>query len=109
MELIHDYWKGNFNEVKLSLIRSIAQYIIHYNHIKIGITSNPNARKNQHQASDLGWSKMIVKYETSSVRYINEMEKLIIDHHWDYIANEKAGGGGPNAKTGPYYLYVLLK
>ena len=109
MELKHDYWRGNFNDVKISLIKSIAQYIRRYSTVKIGITSNPQARKNKHNASNIEWKKMIIKYETSSVNYINQMEKILIDHHWDYIANEKGGGGGPNAETGPYYLYVLLK
>lgn len=109
MELIYDYWKGNFDEVKEMLAKSIAQYVKTYQMIKIGITSNPNNRKYQHQADELGWKKMIVKYETNSVTNINKMEKVLIKNHWKYIANENEGGGGPNTNTGPYYLYVLLK
>ena len=47
--------------------------------------------------------------EISSVNSINEMEKIIIDHHWEIITNEVSGGGGPNGKTPPYYLYILIK
>lgn len=46
------------------------------------------------------------KYHTSYVNFINEMEKIIIDHHWEIITNEVSGGGGPNGKTPPYYLYI---
>lgn len=109
MELVYDYWTGNFENVKASLIRSIAQYNVHHKKIKIGITNNPETRKSQHENARLGWNKMIVKYHTSSVNYINEMEKIIIDHHWDIVENEVGGGGRPNGKTSPYFLYVLLK
>ena len=108
MELEYDYWTGNFSTVKLSLIRSISQYTRHYDSVKIGITCHPARRKNEHRKGDLKWSKMIVKYETSSVNYINEMEKTLIDYHWEYIDNKAKGGGGPNGNQ-PYYLYLLLK
>jgi hypothetical protein len=108
MELIEDYWTGNINDVIESLNRSIAQYIRHNNKVKIGITCNPNRRINEHSLSKENWDKMIVKYKTTSVNYINEIEKILIDNHWDYIANEVAGGGGPNGNS-PYFLYVLLK
>ncbi len=51
---------------------------------------------------------MIVKYRTSSVNFINQIEAFLIDRHWDYIKNLVGGGGGANGE-GPYYLYVLLK
>lgn len=108
MELRYDYWTGNFGSVKTSLIKSIQRYAYLYDNVKIGITSNPDSRKNKHRSSGQGWQKMIVKYETSSVRYINEMEKLLIDHHWEVITNLRGGGGGPNGSP-PYYLYVLVK
>ncbi len=108
MELDYDYWTGTFNEVSTTLKRSIAQYIRNYKNVKIGITNNPKRRAQEHSASSVKWDKMIVKYHTTSVNYINEMEKILVDHHWSYIKNEVAGGGGPNGE-GPYYLYLLLK
>lgn len=78
MELKYDYWTGNFSYVKTLLIRSIQRYAYLYDNVKIGITSNPDARKSKHKSSGQGWKKMIIKYETSSVRYINEMEKLLM-------------------------------
>ena len=108
MELHEDYWTGNINDVIESLNRSIAQYIRNNKKVKIGITCNPQRRIKEHSSSKENWDRMIIKYKTSSVNYINQIEKILIDNHWDYITNEVAGGGGPNGNP-PYYLYVLLK
>ncbi|KIX21856.1 hypothetical protein SY27_04010 [Flavobacterium sp. 316] len=108
MILIYDHWTGSFNDVKASLIKSIAQYLRHYEGVKVGITSNPLNRFSKHNGSNKKWEKMIVKYETSSVKYINEMEKILINNFSDLLLNEVAGGGGPNGGS-PYYLYVLIK
>lgn len=40
MELIYDYWTGNFEECKKSLIRSAGQYLRNYD-LKVGITNDP--------------------------------------------------------------------
>ncbi len=108
MELEFDYWTGNFSDVKRFLIRSISQYTRYHNNVKIGITCAPNRRKSQHKKGDSNWSKMVVKYQTSSVNYINEMEKILIEYNWEFIENEAKGGGGRNGNP-PYYLYVLLR
>ena len=108
MKLEYDYWTGSINEVSESLIRSVGQYTRYYGKVKIGITNNPERRMREHQRSSIRWGKMVVKYRTSSVNFINQLEKLLINYHWDYIKNEIGGGGGPNGKE-PYYLYLLLK
>jgi len=108
MDLQYDYWTGSIAVVKESLIRSVGQYTRYFERIKIGITNNPERRLGEHRRSRAGWNKMVVKYRTTSVTFINQMERVLIDHHWDYIQNEARGGGGPDGK-GPYYLYVLLK
>ncbi len=109
MLIIDDYWTGSLNIVKESLIRSVGQYTRHYSKVKVGITNNPEARTSKHKKNPEKWNTMVVKYRTSSANFVNQLEKIIIDHHWDYIKNEVGGGGGPNAEEGPYYLYVLLK
>lgn len=108
MDLEFDYWTGSLNEVTESLIRSVGQYTRNYKGVKVGITNNPKGRCSAHSRSNFRWKKMIIKYKTSSVNYINQIEKIIIEHHWDYIKNKVGGGGGPDGQ-GPYYLYVLLK
>lgn len=107
MDLEYDYWRGPINQVVESLIRSVGQYTRHYD-VKIGITNDPERRAREHSRSGIRWRRMVVKYETSSVNYINRMERIIIDYHWDYIKNKVGGGGGPNGNP-PFYLYVLLK
>lgn len=108
MKLEVDYWTGNINDVIESLNRSIAQHIRNNTKVKIGITCDPERRYKEHSLSKENWDRMVVKYKTSSVNYINELEKKLIAHHWEYIKNEVAGGGGPNG-TPPYYLYLLIK
>lgn len=108
MDLEHDYWKGSFTDVKDCLIRSISQYTRYYSVVKIGITCNPKTRMNQHQRSNPKWRKMVVKYETTSVKFINEMEKILINYHREFVINQVNGGGGRNGNP-PYYLYVLLE
>jgi hypothetical protein len=63
---------------------------------------------NEHSKTGPKWDSMIVKYETTSVNFVNKLEKLLIDNHWDYITNEIGGGGGPTGK-GNQYLYILIK
>ena len=108
MNIKYDYWKGSINEVTESLVRSVGQYTRNYNKVQIVITNNPERRAGEHRRSSVRWNKMVVKYETTSINFINTIEKILINHHWDYIKNKVGGGGGPNGH-GPYYLYVLLK
>jgi hypothetical protein len=102
-----NYITGHLAEVESSLKRTVSAYLRNGYKVKIGITNNPERRSYEHSQTGR-WKQMVLKYQTSSVRYINEIERIIIEHHWDYIENEVAGGGGPNGKEGPYYLYILL-
>ena len=108
MELIYDYWKGKPSEINTSLKRSISQYTRYYSNVKIGITCRPKDRLRQHHKMNLKCEKMVIKYETSSVNFINKMEKEHIDYQREYVTNQRSGGG-PNGKKGPFFLYVLLK
>ena len=108
MELEYDYWSGHLSDISLTLKKSINTYIQHYSTVKIGITCDPERRMSEHYRTDLGWEKMVVKYKTTSVNYINRIEKETIDYHRDDITNMISGGGGPNGNP-PYYLYLLLK
>ena len=108
MEIRYDYWEGCFTKIYNSLIKSTSQYTSRNVKVKFGITNNPENRKKQHFRSDEQWDFLIVKYKTSSVRFINKMETFLIDYQKDFIINRRRGGGGRNG-AGPYYLYVLLK
>lgn len=105
MELKHDYWTGQFEEIIGSFIKSISHYSINHNGIQIGITNNPERRRQEHIASKKGWKKMVVKYETTSINYINVMEEILTNYHWEYVNNEKRSA----TITEPYYLYILIK
>jgi len=107
MKLEYNFWTGHIESVETSLKKSVAAYIRLGYSVKIGITNHPERRASQH-SKDAKWIKMVVKYKTNSISYINTMERILIDHHWFNIENEIGGGGGPNGKKGPYFLYVLL-
>ena len=109
MRLVYDYWVGNFSEINNVLKRSISQYTRHYKKVKIGITCHPERRLKEHFNSILRWNYMVIKYRTSSIKFINKMEENLIDYQRDYVINKNRGGGGPNGKKGPYFLYLLLK
>jgi len=110
MELEYFYWEGHKekNSIRKKLNRSIGQYTRYYKKIKIGISCNPERRKNEHNISGKGWRKMIILYKTTSKKYIDSLEKEVIDYHWDYVENEVSGGGGQKGVS-PYYLYILIK
>jgi hypothetical protein len=107
MQVNYSYWTGHLTNVETSLKKSVAAYIRLGYAVKIGITNNPERRAKEHARKGT-WKRMIVKYYTTSVKYINDMERIIIAHHWDRVENEVGGGGGPNG-SGPYYLYVLVE
>ena len=107
MELKYDFWTGKPNEVISSLNRSIGQYTRWYSDVKIGKTNDPEKRMRHHRRSGKGWDLMVVKYETKSILFVNQMETVLIANHRQYIRNEIGGGGGDG--FGYQYIYVLLK
>ena len=102
----YNLWTGHLRDIIPTMNRSVARYTVLYRKIKIGITNNPESRFKAH-LRDTNWDKMVVKYSTKSVKYINDLERILIDNHWDYITNQVRGGGGPNGSP-PYYLYILI-
>jgi predicted GIY-YIG superfamily endonuclease len=112
------YSTGNLKDRKSELTRALGQYARHYDYIKIGITCDPERRWIEHQNerkrfSD-SWLKMVVIYETSSRKYVNEAERLLINHtktaNYNIEKWNDVGGGGGNysEEADKYYLYLLL-
>ncbi len=108
MELQHDYhYIGHLTQVRETLKRSVSQYIRYHNCVKIGITNNPERRKKEY-AKSRNWDKMVVLYSTTSLKYIREIERELIEYNWDYVHNLISGGGGDYSQP-PYYLYVVIR
>ena len=90
-----------------TLVRSVAQYKWRSASIKIGITSNPERRAREYD----GWEydEMVVLYKTSRYsndNFVRELERELVDKHWEDCDNSIGGGGGPLGKP-PYYLYIV--
>lgn len=81
-------------------------------HAKIGITNNPRARWNQ-AYKHRGWERMYVFYKSSSIQNVRDMEDRLIDYLWNACKaagknwNVNRGGGGPEGRLGPHYVYMV--
>ena len=70
---------------------------------KIGISGDPVQRSAWYKNA---YDEMRVIYQTSSSKYVRDMEAFLIQYYKGYCDNEIGGGGG--RLTGPpYYLYVV--
>ncbi len=79
-----------------------------YSNVKVGFTNNPESRITKHKLDTIGWDRMIVIYETSSINFVKKIETILIENNWDYVENIISGGGGRTGE-GYQYIYVLLK
>lgn len=108
MKLQHDYWTGHFENILVNFIKSISHYSINHSSIQLGITNNPERRLAEYIASKQGWKRMVVKYETTSVNFINIIEEKLTNYHWKFTSNIK-GNVSEAHKTPPYYVYIIIK
>lgn len=106
-------WKprtGNYLEVLPNLTRALGQYTSLHDHIKVGLTVDPDARWNTHKND--GWTDLIVLYETSSPKYCAAIEAYLIEYGWqkhlDKSWNERSGGAGLKQGYLKYFVYVLV-
>ena len=74
---------------------------------KIGISSNPQRRSDEH-SYDTGnkYQEMVVLSESESSGTIRELESRLVSKHRSESDNKQGGGGGHLGKP-PYYLYII--
>lgn len=118
MSVSYNYCTGHAGSVLGELRRAVGQYARRYEHIKIGITYNPEKRFLEHQKErareDDSWAKMVVIYETSSRDAACRVEKTLVEYvqsrgYKTEIWNGTGGGGGRiPADWVNYYVYILL-
>ena len=105
MEIVKRITKGPYKSLLGSLTISLAVYEYYYRHVKVGITGDPDVRAIAHQAD--GWQRMVVRYVTSSRDVANSIEKHFILTRPEL--KNKWTGFSHMTKTGPYYVYFLMK
>jgi len=94
---------------QLNLIPSLSAYVREdrVKKFKIGITSNPEQRKNGYSNA---YDEMLVLYCTDSKENVRVMEKYLTDNykpHYRGCKNE-ARGKGPLCEP-PFYCYIVRK
>ncbi len=107
IEVSYNYITGWVDECKPHFNRSIAQYKRYYKYVKIGITTDPDSRANQHEKCEATykWERMIVIYKTASEKHANWIEGNYLDR--DDFVNQWPGWSHMSP-TGEYYVYLLL-
>lgn len=101
----YSWYTGWPHEIIRYISITIGLFRTKYKRVKIGITNNPERRFYEHQRRD-GWERMIVKYETSSIKHANEIEKYFINRH-DWLENSWAGWSNMGCGS-KFYVYILL-
>lgn len=107
-QVIYNYQTGNPSVVVSSVLRSISAYtrVDRVSYFKIGISCNPENRFRQEYADS--YDKMLVVYQSSSIKNVRELEYLLVEHNRDLCDNIISGGGG-NYGEPPYYMYVVVR
>ena len=109
IEVCYKYNTGHLSRLETQLRRRVTGFAKWWARIKIGITNYPENRARQHYLNDPSWNKMIVLWETSSIKQVREAERRLTNWAWycKGIKNEVSGGSGREGEK-PYYLYILL-
>ena len=101
--LEYDYIKGFPKDVIEYLERSLSQYMANHEEVKVGITGNPEQRFAKYRTE--GWHRMVVKYMSSSEKFVNFIEDYFIKTR----PNLKNIWVGTSHLTGDeYYLYFVM-
>jgi hypothetical protein len=94
-----------------NLKKSITKYARKNAYVRIGVTGKPERRWREHKKYEPAWDRMVVIYETSSVKNVRLIESELISYNWEHdnLWNFTGGGGGPLNEKPPYYLYILVQ
>ncbi len=103
----YDYWTGSPADVINYINRAISQYLRYYEDVKVGITGrDPQNRFDEHQKHS-GWTRMVIKYVTSSENFANKVESYFIKTRPEL--ENKWVGRSYLSKEGKNYLYLVMR
>jgi hypothetical protein len=109
MNIIYNQTTGYPNQVLSTVCRRISAFTRKTKvcNFKIGITCNPERRWREAYANE--YDNMLVVYQSTSVRFVRNLEYELINHNWIHCDNVISGGGGGKGSASPFYLYVVRK
>lgn len=111
MDVAYRYIEGWPTETRHLIHRSVGALARHNNHLKIGLTNNPERRFTEHRKNK-NWDAMHVIYCSYRFQSVQAIERYLIQ----YIRNQCTStywhhnivdGGEGRVGSGPYYVYVL--
>ena len=110
MQLIYRIVKLPYGEAVPALKQSLQGYLMHWERVKVGVSSRPDLRCEQ--LEDDGWDRMYVLYKAFRADFARDMERELISHarNSNYILgteNILPGGEGIN-DDGKSFVYVIV-
>jgi hypothetical protein len=101
--------KGFKNVVHERVQKAIADVISNHHDCKIGKSSDPIRRFNEHYKGE-GYDNMIVVYKSSSKRFVEHYESVFNSYFFSNTTNINAGSGGQLSEDSTvHYVYVAVK
>ena len=102
IDVEYSYFTGRPQDIISNVLRSISANTRkdRVRYFKIGITNGPERRFRHAYIHD--YDKMLVIYKSTSLNYVSELERELIEHNKE-LADNLIGGGGGNYGDPPYY------
>lgn len=88
-----------------TLMNSIMDYTAQYTEVKIGITHNLDQRLAHYKRDSNNWNAMIVKHETTSLPFIQRLDRILSIFYDDYLDK---GDYRSNAAE-RFHVYVVVR
>jgi hypothetical protein len=108
MEILDFSITGRLNAGTAASVRHLINQVLDsFTSCKIGKTGNYESRAAKYKSD--GFKNMVLVYESSSIKYVEEFEKLFIKEFYNRVKNIHMGSAGIMSYSGTYHLYVVGK
>lgn len=111
MEKVYNPKRGVPSKVIADVKKKISNIVYSVNVFKVGSTGDYHQRVKYYERE--GYDKMYVVYETSSLKYMAEIESELNAYYKDWETNinynKGSGGPAPSKQVEKYYVYVVIQ